>query len=74
MSERFRNAVKFADPTEGMRLRSIERRHDTIVEALTRINEQFQRLSLKDGWDKARSVLINIDDILTEVEWIWWEQ
>lgn len=42
VSERFRNAVKFADPVEGMRLRSLERQLEVAKEALYNIAQDVE--------------------------------
>ena len=42
VSERFRNAVKFADPVEIMRLRSLERQLEVAKEALYNIAQDVE--------------------------------
>ncbi len=61
VSERFRNAVKFADPVEGMRLRSLERQLEVAKDALYRIN-----IDLVDDGDSLQ----DINDILAGVYWL----
>ena len=61
VSERFRNAVKFADPVEGMRLRSLERQLEVAKDALYRIN-----IVLVDDGDSLQ----DINDILAGVYWL----
>jgi hypothetical protein len=43
VSERFRNAVKFADPEEGLKLRAYERQLEVAKNALYRINVVLNR-------------------------------
>lgn len=64
VSERFRNAVKFADPVEIMRLRSLERQLEVAKDALYRINHALQR-------DTACHLqLQEIFELIEEVYWL----
>lgn len=64
MSERFRNAVKFADPVEGMRLRSLERQLEVAKEALYNINA-----SLGSG-KLSQPMLSEINQVIERVYWL----
>ena len=66
VSERFRNAVKFADPVEGMRLRSLERQLEVAKNALYRMN-QIIGVAEPASEDIA---LKAINEILEEVWWM----
>jgi hypothetical protein len=60
-SERLRNAVKFADPNEGMRSRAIERRLDMLCELVQRVYAQTltgEGLGVIEMWLDAE-------------EWLW---
>lgn len=64
ISERFRNAVKFADPVEGMRLRSLERQLEVAKEALYDINTALN-LQQPDI-----DLLQEINDVIERVYWL----
>lgn len=64
VSERFRNAVKFADPVEGMRLRSLERQLEVAKDALFDI---AKTLNVKE---LHINLLQEINDIIEGVYWM----
>lgn len=66
VSERFRNAVKFADPVEGMRLRSLERQLEVAKEGLYQVNRIIDSISSAEEADHA---VIGIKELLEE---LWW--
>jgi len=67
-SERLRNAVKFADPNEGMRLKAIERQAKTMRTILNRINSEILNQDDIVGSD----ILMNRLEVLMNAnEWLW---
>lgn len=59
-SERLRNAVKFADPNEGLRARAIERNRDELLELLKRVYDHAK-------YEAASQIV----QLLDENEWVW---
>ena len=64
VSERFRNAVKFADPEEGLKLRAYERQLEVAKNALYRINVVLNRQQ------PNIYLLQEINDIIEGVYWM----
>lgn len=64
VSERFRNAVKFADPEEGLKLRAYERQLEVAKTALFCINTALNRQQ------PDIDLLQEINDIIEGVYWL----
>lgn len=65
VSERFRNAVKFADPEEGLKLRAYERQLEVAKDALFDIAK-----TLNTREPDAFDLLVEIQAVIDRVYWM----
>ena len=64
VSKKISNAVKFADPDEMMRQNALMRQYEAAKVLLRRIGSEIP-------YDNRQVALENIDQLLSEGEWIW---